>query len=259
MTIRFACRCGKKLKTVDDKIGRKVLCPDCGSPVVVPEKNTSAVARLPDMKSAVVTSSTAGELLRQSSAASKRTQTEQELEKSQIQKEPWITRDQLRQILSIGIPAVVGLIVVCWGVYWLSNKVTGQTLEYPPLARVTGVVTLNGTPLKGATVEFRPVDRQVPDSGLKIASSQGKTNEKGEYELYYTKDLRGAYIGRHRVVIKKTDPNTAKEMIPRKYNRKSQEIADVENKRNEIHFDLTGQPPTTRKIKRSKRSNRRRR
>jgi len=197
MTIRFACRCGKKLKTVDDKIGRKVLCPDCGSPVVVPEKNTSPVTTLPDMKSAVVTSSTAGELLRQSSAASKRTQTEQELEKSQIQKEPWITREQLRQILTIGIPAVVGLCLVCWGVYRMAGMAFGTTLEYPPIARVTGVVTLNGTPLKGATVEFRPVDKQVPDSGLKIASSLGRTNEEGEYELYSQRSIHREASRRH--------------------------------------------------------------
>lgn len=216
------------------------------------------MASLPEIKSAVVTSSTAGELLRQSSAASKRTQSERELEKSLDQKTPWITRDQLRQVLTAVVPGVIGLFLICWLVYWMASKVTGESLQYPPLARVTGVVKLNGKPLVGATIEFQPFDRTVPDGTLKIASSAGKTNSKGEYEIYYTNDVRGAYVGRHRVTIKKNDPETAKEIVPIIYNLRTEEIREVKDEHNEFNFDLTGQPPTSGRARRKRGAKRRR-
>jgi len=36
MSIRFSCSCGKALKVSDDLAGKRVKCPNCGKPVVVP-------------------------------------------------------------------------------------------------------------------------------------------------------------------------------------------------------------------------------
>jgi hypothetical protein len=66
-------------------------------------------------------------------------------------------------------------------------------------APVSGVVTMNGKPLAGATVTFMPV---LQGGGIESGpSSDGKTNEKGEYTLTAATGQKGALVGKHKVVI----------------------------------------------------------
>ncbi len=58
---------------------------------------------------------------------------------------------------------------------------------------VTGVVTMNGEPLKDAVVLFAPLD------GKRMSS--GRTNEKGEYRLVYSPSKMGALHGLHSVQV----------------------------------------------------------
>jgi hypothetical protein len=69
----------------------------------------------------------------------------------------------------------------------------------PSLARVSGVVTLNGKPYPNALVSFQPMaskESQNPGKG-----SVGQTDENGRFELVYEGRKKGAVVGKHTVRI----------------------------------------------------------
>ena len=107
----------------------------------------------------------------------------------------------------------------------------------PELAIVSGIVTLDGSPLKEAFVTF------VPESGR---PSYGGTDETGYYELVYTEAKRGAVPGSHTVRVstqRGADPDNGvkaqSERIPKKFNVQSQLKKTVEAGSNTIHVELT--------------------
>ena len=69
----------------------------------------------------------------------------------------------------------------------------GQRGNYPALGSVSGKVTLDGTPVSGAMIEFTPVSDGRPSSG--------ETDSAGNYTLQYTSAAEGARIGEHAVKI----------------------------------------------------------
>jgi hypothetical protein len=111
----------------------------------------------------------------------------------------------------------------------------------PPLVPVSGFVTLDGKPLKDATVEF------LPESGW---GSMGKTDDIGHYELLYRVRKNGAIIGQHKVRIStkiEEDSDSAdpvvqkgrKESVPARYNTATTLEANVEPGESvELNFDL---------------------
>jgi len=111
----------------------------------------------------------------------------------------------------------------------------------PSLVPVTGIVTLDGQPLKDATIEF------VPETGW---GSLGKTDETGLYELRYRAREDGALPGKHRVRIStrieqdvdSKNPDIQKgrkESIPARYNTESTLEAHLdEGDVAELNFDL---------------------
>jgi len=98
----------------------------------------------------------------------------------------------------------------------------------PPLAPVSGLVTLDKKPLAGASVVFQP----VAPAGSTIAGkgSAAFCDAEGRFRLETTDGRAGAVIGDHRVRIygpRKTAPadskidgaeTSAAEVVPRKYN-----------------------------------------
>ncbi|MGQ9574791.1 MAG: carboxypeptidase-like regulatory domain-containing protein [Thermoguttaceae bacterium] len=107
------------------------------------------------------------------------------------------------------------------------------------LARVKGRVTLNGQPLEGAIVEFRPTaPGGTPASGL--------TDAQGRYELMYTFQTPGTPPGEYTVSISTAvsyfDANgnelQREECVPAKYNTQTQLRRTVQRGRNRIDFDL---------------------
>lgn len=133
---------------------------------------------------------------------------------------------------------------LAWAPVVLLLGVTGCFSRGPELAPVTGTVTLDGEPLAGAQVEFKPM-RGNP--------SYGTTDERGRYELRYTKDKTGAVVGSHvvRITTQTTvvDPETGAESqvpqrVPERYNDRSGLIRDVApgEKGNVIVFVLTSEP-----------------
>ena len=125
------------------------------------------------------------------------------------------------------------------------------------IGAVSGVVLIDGEPVEMASISFHP------DSGR---ASVGRTNDKGEYVLNYTRGQKGALIGNHKVTISTKyvaetnyNPTTKsgeavaelsetdrirgkgrKEMVPEKYRDrdKTELTAVVEAGSNRIDFKL---------------------
>ncbi len=71
----------------------------------------------------------------------------------------------------------------------------------PSLARVSGVVRVDGQPYPNAMVSFQPVGGDG-ESGLNPGKgSMAVTDENGRYVLLYDGSRTGALVGKHRVRI----------------------------------------------------------
>ena len=81
---------------------------------------------------------------------------------------------------------VVILTVACQGC-------NSRSVGYPPLGKVTGVLTREGQPLEGMTVLFQPV------AGGR--ASVGFTDSAGRYSLRYTEVADGAMVGDQTVML----------------------------------------------------------
>lgn len=122
---------------------------------------------------------------------------------------------------------------------------------------VSGMITIDGTPVDLATVCF------IPEFGR---SSVGKTDEKGRYTLNYVSGRKGALVGKHKVTVstkyvaetnysmetyneegaiklsaaEQRRKRGRKETVPKKYRDRDETelMAVVEPGSNEINFDL---------------------
>ena len=109
----------------------------------------------------------------------------------------------------------------------------------PEIARVEGIVTMDGKPLPNAIIMF------VPTNGRPSAS---ETNAEGKYVLEFSGGRQGAIPGVNRVEIntarlayEKDGKNypAVKESVPAKYNRLTTLEFDVEKgKKNVANFAL---------------------
>jgi hypothetical protein len=224
MSIRFQCECGKKLKATDDKIGKRVLCPDCGQPVTVPSKDRTRAETIesnagPD-RPVQDSAKSAKDLLKLSAAASRGEQeTEKPTQKSGRQRGEeatltlgeWASQNGKR----VGIPAA-GVLVACVLLYFVSSSMWGDKLKYPPLVPVSGTVTFKGKPLADASVTFRSQEALVSDAEIKPGASFAQTDSEGRYSLNYTMDVSGAVTGIHVVEFSKVGPDGV-ETLPAEY------------------------------------------
>ncbi|GAA4440172.1 carboxypeptidase regulatory-like domain-containing protein [Bremerella cremea] len=104
----------------------------------------------------------------------------------------------------------------------------------PELATVTGTVTLDGKPLKDATLHFQPTSGRP---------SYGKTDDNGKYNMGYSLERQGVALGKHKVIIRtvvedKYGKILRKEMLPKNYHDQTVLNAKVEDKANVIDFAL---------------------
>ncbi|MEO9594235.1 carboxypeptidase regulatory-like domain-containing protein [Rhodopirellula bahusiensis] len=74
----------------------------------------------------------------------------------------------------------------------LMAAVSGCGPSGPETGEVTGVVSMDGDPVPGASITFYPVSGR---------QSFGKSDQEGRYTLEYSKDMPGAVTGQHRVKI----------------------------------------------------------
>ncbi len=73
----------------------------------------------------------------------------------------------------------------------------GRDPSLPPLVPVEGTVTLNGTPLADANVQFHPMGNTLGRGAAAV------TNAEGRYSLIAPDGSDGAPVGEYRVVIGK--------------------------------------------------------
>jgi hypothetical protein len=100
----------------------------------------------------------------------------------------------------------------------------------PNLAPVHGTVTLNGKLLPDAQVVFHPRTGHA---------SCAMTDSDGHYDLIYLRQEHGALVGTHKVEISTLLPDESrKEVVPVRYNKKSELVREVVPGKNEINFDL---------------------
>jgi hypothetical protein len=104
----------------------------------------------------------------------------------------------------------------------------------PPLAPVSGLVTLDGQPVQGAGLEF------IADAG---GVAYGKTDDAGRYYMSFGNDRTGAIVGKNLVRITAGDKVTvggkkfeSTEVFPRKYNVDSEQYVEVAKGSNSIDF-----------------------
>lgn len=107
------------------------------------------------------------------------------------------------------------------------------------MGRVHGTVTLDGQPLDGAMVTFAPAE-----GGGRPAA--GRTDNRGRYQLVFSRDARGAMVGPHTVSIstysevpgEDGNDQVIPERVPAQYNVNSDLTRNVERGSNEFNFDL---------------------
>lgn len=94
------------------------------------------------------------------------------------------------------------MLVVCFALATLAVIGCGSG-DAESLGRVSGMVTLDGSPKPGIIVNFAPIDGGRP--------SGGQTDETGKFELIYSPRSAGAIVGKHTVQIS-ADGELAKQL-----------------------------------------------
>lgn len=110
--------------------------------------------------------------------------------------------------------------------------------DRPPMGYVTGVVTVDGDPLGGAIVSFKP---EVGRAAL------GVTNEDGTYELKYIHNEKGCKIGPNYVTFSSPTTGTVTHSIPPKYLVQSDLVVDVKRGKNTFDFELESDTTSAKK------------
>lgn len=99
-----------------------------------------------------------------------------------------------------------------------------------PVGYVSGIVTYGEAPLVSAEVEFTPVGQGT--------SSVGFTNQKGEYELQYTLQKKGALLGMHKVSVRSLELNDHAQARIRAASRQARLECEVTSGSNEFNIEL---------------------
>lgn len=105
----------------------------------------------------------------------------------------------------------------------------GGGADRPPLGYVTGTVTLNGEPLVGVIVLFKP------DNGR---AATAITDGKGFYNLEYVYGVKGTKVGPSTVSFEWPLGFAGAKPLPEKYTTKSELKEEVKSGRNTYNFDL---------------------
>jgi hypothetical protein len=122
------------------------------------------------------------------------------------------------------------------GVLLLSCLLAGCSDSSMSVAPVSGKITLDGEPLKRASVVFMPKGGGRP--------SHGVTDEQGRYVLEYSLEELGAQVGTCAVRISTaaesddSSEKSSKQMVPKKYLQEPFMEVQVASKSNTIDIDL---------------------
>ena len=115
------------------------------------------------------------------------------------------------------------------GLVFLGALVGCSSSDRPPLGRVTGKVTIDGAPIEGLIVNFRP------DEGR---TATCETDAQGKYDLIYTYQVNGAKVGPCTVSFVWPTGAEGKKGIPAKYSDKSEIKFEVKSGSNTFDYDI---------------------
>lgn len=101
--------------------------------------------------------------------------------------------------------------------------------DRPPLGRVSGKITMDGQPLEGVIINFRP------DMGR---TSTAETDATGYYDLEYEYQVKGAKIGPATPSFVWPTGAEGKKGIPSQYSDKSDIKFEVKSGSNTFDFDI---------------------
>lgn len=105
--------------------------------------------------------------------------------------------------------------------------------DHPPLGYVSGTVTMDGEPLEGLLVLFKPADGRA---------ASGVTDGEGKYSLEYTYGVAGAKTGPATVMFEwPLGTKNAKPLADR-YTTKSDQKVEIKSGSNTFDFDLKSDP-----------------
>lgn len=113
----------------------------------------------------------------------------------------------------------------------------GGGADLPDLGKVSGTVTIDGTPTADIMVQFSPVEGG--------RTSTGVTDSSGHYELDYSAEAKGAVVGKNKVTLSAQTAAASDDQmdlsgsgaIPEKYKDKTFEF-DVQSGSNTFDIKL---------------------
>lgn len=124
---------------------------------------------------------------------------------------------------------MVRLLLLCGLLLCPLSGCGGQASDMPKLGTVRGTVTLDGQPVVGVTVYFKPeVGRP----------SMGRTDDKGYYRAMYLIDTEGVKVGPNKVHLE-WGVDESGPAIPDQYGLKSDMTLDVKPGKNEFNITMT--------------------
>lgn len=116
----------------------------------------------------------------------------------------------------------------------IAGVLVGCSDSGPSVAPVRGLVTLDGTPVPGITVQFYPVGGG--------RASTGTTDVDGIYQLLYSIHEAGAIVGQHQVCVYYDDDQETSGLkrmkVPGRYEENSDLIVEVKRGKNTIDLPL---------------------
>lgn len=137
-----------------------------------------------------------------------------------------------------GLGGLVACVLLAYGVYYLVDKMMGGGVPLPEIGYVSGVVTLDGNPLPGATVYFMPVEPKYPGGKKGTArTSVGITDQQGRYTLLYIDKIQGVATGNCLVWLDLMGPD-GKQVIPPNHLQAAMQMREVKPGRQTIDFHL---------------------
>lgn len=116
--------------------------------------------------------------------------------------------------------------------------VVGCSGDLPPLGKVSGKVTLDGQPLAGVIINFKPENGRA---------ATATTDSEGEYTLEYVHGVSGSKVGSTTVMFE-WPLGQAGKPIPKRYVGLNSELkVDVSKGGNNFDFDLESKESSPKK------------
>ena len=139
-----------------------------------------------------------------------------------------------------GVAGLAGIVLVTYVAYMLFDRMMGGGPKLPPLGYVSGSVTLDGTPLAGATVYFSPqaTSGDTKKADLRPRTSVGVTDDRGTYRMTYLDQTEGVAVGQCRVWISKLNEK-GKQVVTGEFNEMNLTMREVKSGSQKFDFPMT--------------------